>query len=114
VLLWGSGSPRREFLHVSDLAIAACDLLEGGFSGLYNVGYGSDVTIRELAALVGRTVGFDGSVEWDTARADGTPRKLLDSTRVRETGWSPTISLEEGIRSTYEWFVSEAEANNRS
>jgi GDP-L-fucose synthase len=107
VRLWGTGSPRREFLHVSDLARAACDLFEGGFAGLYNVGYGSDVTIRELASLVAKTVGFNGVVEWDTARADGTPRKLLDSSRVRETGWVPTISLEEGLRATYDWYLSE-------
>ena len=114
VQLWGTGSPRREFLHVSDLARAACDLLEGGFAGVYNVGYGSDVTIRDLAALIGKTVGFDGGVEWDTTKADGTPRKLLDSSRARETGWSPTISLEEGLRATYDWYVSEAEAKSRS
>ncbi|MGI8401546.1 MAG: GDP-L-fucose synthase family protein [Gemmatimonadaceae bacterium] len=113
VRLWGTGSPRREFLHVDDLARASCDLLEGGFTGLYNVGYGSDVTIRELAGLVAKTVGFDGEVEWDSTRPDGTPRKLLDSGRVRETGWSPAITLEEGLGTSYDWYVSRGEAVSR-
>lgn len=103
VLLWGTGAPRREFLYVDDLARAACDLMEGGFTGLYNVGFGSDTSIRELAGLVARTVGYVGPIDWDSSKPDGTPRKLLDSGRVRATGWSPKIGLEEGIRLTYEW-----------
>ena len=106
VTLWGSGKPRREFLHVDDLARAAVDLLMGGATGLYNVGYGSDVTIRELAELIQRTVGYDGKVTWDAARPDGTPRKLLDSSRVLATGWRPRIDLERGIEMTYDWFLT--------
>ena len=107
VKLWGSGKPRREFLHVDDLAKAAVDLLERAARGMYNVGYGSDVTIRELAELVQRVVGYDGTVSWDASRPDGTPRKLLDSSRVLATGWRPNISLEDGISQTYEWFLEE-------
>jgi GDP-L-fucose synthase len=110
VSLWGHGRARREFLHVDDAARAAVMMMESGETGLYNVGYGSDLEIRELAALVGRVVGYDGPVEWDTSKPDGTPRKLLDSTLLRERGWEPRITLEDGIRSTYEWYVASREA----
>lgn len=107
VTVWGSGAPRREFLHVDDLARATIALLEAGASGLYNVGFGSDITIRELVEIVRRVVGYEGSVHWDKTRPDGTPRKLLDSSRVLATGWKPEIPLEEGIARTYDWFVAE-------
>jgi GDP-L-fucose synthase len=105
VTLWGSGQAQREFLHVDDLARAAVGMMESDAEGLFNVGFGSDVSIRELADLVARVVGYDGDVAWDTTRPDGTPRKLLDSSRILATGWKPVISLESGIRSTYEWFL---------
>lgn len=101
VTLWGSGSPRREFLHVDDLAEAALCVAASDMTGLVNVGYGSDVSIAELAGIVARTVGYTGDVHWDRCRPDGTPRKLLDSTRIRSLGWRPTTSLEEGIARTY-------------
>jgi GDP-L-fucose synthase len=107
VLLWGTGAPLREFLHVDDLARAACDLTEGGFTGVYNVGFGRDLPIRQLAGLVAQIVGYDGPIGWDLGKPDGTVRKLLDSTKVRATGWSPKIGLEEGIRLTYDWFLKE-------
>ena len=106
VVLWGHGTARREFLHVDDAAEAALLMMESGATGLYNVGSGSDLPIRELAAIVARVVGYDGPVEWDTSKPDGTPRKLMDSSRIREKGWSPRISLEDGIRSTYAWYCS--------
>jgi GDP-L-fucose synthase len=108
VLLWGTGSARREFLHVDDLARAALHVAQAPATGLINVGYGSDVTIRELSELVATTVGYRGTVEWDSSKPDGTPQKLLDSRRVFETGWRPTISLEAGIRSTYAWYLESA------
>jgi GDP-L-fucose synthase len=99
VVNWGSGEPRREFLHVDDLA-AACLLLLDRYDGdeHVNVGAGSDVTIRELAHLVSEAAGYRGRTEWDTGRPDGTPRKLLDSSRMRGLGWRPRIALEDGIR----------------
>jgi len=111
VTLWGTGTARREFLHVDDAAAAAIRMMESGATGLYNVGYGSDLPIRELADVVARVVGYDGPVNWDTSKPDGTPRKLLDSSRIRETGWEPRISLEEGIRSTYEWYLEARSAD---
>jgi GDP-L-fucose synthase len=105
VTLWGHGTARREFLHVDDAANAAVMMMESGVTGLYNVGSGSDLPIRELAEIVARVVGYDGPVKWDTSKPDGTPRKLMDSSRLRARGWSPRISLEDGIRSTYEWYL---------
>lgn len=107
VVLWGSGKALREFLHVDDVARASLHLMEGGYTGLYNVGAGSELTIRELAELIARIVGFEGELKWDTTKSDGTPRKLMDSSRVRSTGWAPAIGLEEGIRSAYEWYRSQ-------
>jgi GDP-L-fucose synthase len=96
--VWGSGTPRREFLHVDDLATALVFLMEGGVAdGLYNIGYGSDVTIRELAIMIGRAAGFEGEVVFDASKPDGTPRKLLDSSKMRALGWEPKIALEDGI-----------------
>ncbi len=105
VTLWGSGTPRREFLHADDLA-SACVLLLEEYSSPepINVGTGEDVTIRELAELIRATVGYDGRLEWDATQPDGTPRKLLDVTRIKALGWSPRIPLGEGLASTYAWF----------
>ena len=103
VTLWGTGSPRREFLHVDDLAAACLRLLDVYDEGEHiNVGVGEDVTIAELAALIADVVGYSGELEWDTSKPDGTPRKLLDVTRMKSLGWEPAIGLREGIASTYE------------
>ena len=112
--LWGTGNPLREFLHVDDLARAACDLMEGGQTGLYNVGSGEELSIRTLAETVSRIVGYHGAVEWDASRPDGTPRKLLDSSKVRATGWSPRIPLEEGISTTYQWYKENWSTDSRA
>jgi len=102
VTLWGTGSPRREFLHVDDLAAACLRLLDVYDEDDHiNVGVGEDITIAELAALVADVVGYTGSVEWDTSKPDGTPRKLLDVSRVRALDWQPRIGLREGIDQTY-------------
>ena len=108
--LWGSGSAQREFMHVDDLARAACDLMESGASGLFNVGSGEEVSIRKLSELVADVVGYDGPVEWDSTRPDGTPRKLLDSSKLRATGWIPRVSLVDGLRSTYDWYLANVAA----
>lgn len=104
---WGSGSPRREFLHVDDMAAACLHLLENydGASQV-NVGTGSDVTIMELAVLVATAVGYTGEIAWDPSKPDGTPRKLLDVSKLAESGWTSTIELEAGIRSTVDWYRS--------
>jgi GDP-L-fucose synthase len=105
VTLWGTGSPRREFLHVDDLARAVVTLLERyDDAPPINVGVGEDVTIRELAELIRDIVGFAGVIEWDTSKPDGTPRKLLDVSRINALGWKAQIGLRDGIASTYEWF----------
>ncbi|MCU0266338.1 MAG: GDP-L-fucose synthase [Actinomycetia bacterium] len=105
VTLWGSGSPRREFLHVDDLARACLFLLERyDDPEPVNVGVGEDLTIRELAELVADVVGYEGTLEWDTTKPDGTPRKLLDVSRLAALGWAPRIGLREGIAATYEWY----------
>lgn len=105
VTLWGSGSPMREFLHVDDLA-AACLFLMNHYNDkpFVNVGTGSDVTIRELAELVQQVTGFSGKIEWDRSKPDGTPRKLMDVSRIHALGWHHRISLEDGVRSVYEDF----------
>ena len=108
VMVWGTGAPRREFLHVEDLASACRFLIENYDSPeIINVGFGDDVTIRELAETICDVVGFKGALVFDATKPDGTPRKLLDTSRLRALGWSPQISLGEGIRRTYEWFASE-------
>lgn len=105
VTIWGTGTPRREFLHVDDLADACLFLLRNYNSPeIINVGYGEDVSIRELAGLVCRVLGFDGEFVFDTSKPDGTPRKLLDSQKLSALGWTPRISLAEGIRSVYEHY----------
>jgi GDP-L-fucose synthase len=105
LVVWGSGKPRREFLHVDDLALACVLLLEKYNSPeIINVGCGEDISIHELAELICDVVGFDGKLVWDATKPDGTPRKLLDVTRLRALGWSPSIPLRDGIAQTYEWF----------
>ena len=105
VTLWGSGSPRREFLHVDDLASAVLVLLDRyDDEWPINVGTGVDVSIRDLATTVAAAVGFDGVIEWDASKPDGTPRKLLDIARISALGWQPTIELANGIASTYDWY----------
>jgi GDP-L-fucose synthase len=105
LIVWGTGKPRREFLHVDDLA-SACLLLLDKYDSpeIINIGCGEDISIRELAELICEIVGFEGELAWDTTEPDGTPRKLLDVTKLRALGWQPTISLREGIARTYEWF----------
>jgi len=107
LIVWGSGMPRREFLHVDDLA-SACLLLLDKYESpeIINVGCGEDISIRELAELICDVVGFNGELAWDTTKPDGTPRKLLDVTRIRTLGWQPETSLREGIARTYEWFLA--------
>ncbi len=105
VVVWGSGKPRREFLHVDDMADAAVFLAKNYDSGeIINVGVGEDVTIRELAELIAEVVGFSGDLVFDASRPDGTPRKLLDVSRLNGLGWQPSVSLREGVASTYEWY----------
>ncbi|MGE0114266.1 MAG: GDP-L-fucose synthase family protein [Steroidobacteraceae bacterium] len=107
VEIWGTGTPRREFLHVDDLA-DACLFLMQHYEGesWVNIGWGRDVTIAELAEIVRKVVGFRGTLRFDTAKPDGTPRKLLDTARLSALGWQPSIELEVGIRETYDWFVN--------
>ena len=103
VEIWGTGSPKREFLHVNDMA-AACVYLMQNYNekGFVNIGCGEDISIKDLALLVKKIVGFEGELQFDSSKPDGTPRKLLDVSRLNATGWKPTISLEDGIRSVYE------------
>ncbi|MDR8397445.1 MULTISPECIES: GDP-L-fucose synthase family protein [Paraburkholderia] len=104
--VWGSGTPRREFLHVDDLAAATLFVLEHNVTeGLFNVGVGEDLSIRELAECICKVAGFDGELVFDTSKPDGTPRKLLDVSRLVQMGWQATIALEDGIASTYRDFV---------
>jgi len=111
VVVWGSGSPLREFLHVDDLAAGLIHLLElKNPPDWVNVGYGSDVTIRELAETVQHVIGYKGKLTWDSEKPDGTPRKLMDSSVIRSTGWEPEIDLECGIRDAYEHFLQDQES----
>ncbi len=105
--IWGSGTPRREFLYVDDCADALVHLMKT-YSGeaQINVGVGTDLTIRELAETIVRVVGFTGSIQYDTSKPDGTPRKLLDVSRLAELGWSAHTDLEEGLRRTYDWYLA--------
>jgi GDP-L-fucose synthase len=104
LMVWGSGKPRRELLHVDDLAEACVLLMQKEIGeGIYNVGTGADVTIRELAETVNRVMGFGGRLVFDASKPDGTPRKLLDISRISGLGWRPHYELEQGIRHTYQW-----------
>jgi GDP-L-fucose synthase len=106
LVVWGSGNPRREFLHVDDLASACLFLLEKYDSPeIINIGWGEDISIRDLAELICDIVGFEGELAWDTTKPDGTPRKLLDITKLHGLGWQPTIPLRDGIVRTYNWFL---------
>jgi GDP-L-fucose synthase len=106
LIVWGSGKPRREFLHVDDLASACLFLLEKYDSPeIVNIGWGEDISIRELAELICDVVGFDGELAWDSTKPNGTPRKLLDITKLRSLGWQPAIPLRDGIAQTYDWFL---------
>jgi GDP-L-fucose synthase len=105
VQLWGTGTPRREFLHVDDVASACVALLERyDEPEPVNIGVGEDISIRELAELVASVVGYDGALEFDTSRPDGTPRKLLDVSRIQALGWKAEIGLRDGLESTYRWY----------
>lgn len=105
VILWGTGKPKREFLHVDDLARAACFLMKRyDEPGWLNIGTGKDVSIKELASIISKTVGYEGKIIFDAIRPDGTPRKLLNVNKVKALGWKAQIPLEEGIENTYEWY----------
>jgi GDP-L-fucose synthase len=105
VMCWGDGSPYREFLHVNDLADAAIMCMKHYESEqIINIGTGVDITIKDLSSLISQVVDFKGEVLWDESKPNGTPRKLLDSTKINELGWKPKISLEKGIQETYLWF----------
>ncbi|MGI9570647.1 MAG: NAD-dependent epimerase/dehydratase family protein, partial [Desulfobulbia bacterium] len=115
VIIWGSGMPKREFLHVNDMAEASLfvmdldkDIYAANTSPMLspiNVGTGSDVSITKLAELIAEVTGFDGRISYDTSKPDGTPRKLMDVSRLANMGWKAKISLEDGIRSTYQWYL---------
>jgi GDP-L-fucose synthase len=105
--VWGTGTPRREFLHVDDLAEACLFLMRRyDAAGWINIGWGRDLTIAELAQALAQVVGFKGSIRFDTSKPDGTPRKLLDTSRMTTLGWVPRIDLQAGLRSTYDWYLS--------
>jgi len=106
VELWGSGSPLREFLHVNDLAEAIVHSMENKLpDNLHNIGTGTDLSIRNLALLIQKIVGHTGEIKWDDTKPDGTPRKLMDVSKMKESGWEAKITLEEGIRETYDWYL---------
>lgn len=106
--IWGTGTPRREFLHVDDMADGCVFLLKhySGFEHV-NLGYGDDVSIKELAETIMSVVGFEGALTYDRSKPDGTPRKLMDSTRLREMGWTPKLDLRSGVEQTYDWFLAQ-------
>jgi GDP-L-fucose synthase len=106
VVVWGTGTPRREFLHVDDLADACLFLMERyDEDELINVGWGEDISIRDLTLMIREIVGYTGEIEFDASKPDGTPRKLLDSSRIRAHGWAPRIPLRAGLESAYQWFL---------
>ena len=112
VTLWGTGSPMREFMHVTDLAEAIRFIME--YDGklpydLINVGTGTDLTIKELALIIQKATGHQGQIQWDTTKPDGTPRKLMDAGRIKSLGWKPQVELEDGIKKAYEWYVTNAD-----
>ena len=111
VELWGDGSPFREFMHVNDLAEAVFFAIENNLSDtLYNVGTGTDISIKNLALLIQKTIGHTGKIKWNDQMPNGTPKKLMDVSRLNEKGWKAHIKLEDGIRSTYDWFLSNQES----
>ena len=106
VTLWGSGTPMREFLHVDDMAEAVVFALENQLSSnLYNIGTGKDVTIKEFAETIKRVIGHQGQIIWDTSKPDGTPRKLMDVSKMKAMGWQYSTELEDGVKNTYRWFL---------
>lgn len=108
VTMWGTGTPRREFCHVDDCAHACVYLMQNySDAEIVNIGVGEDITIKALGELVQTTVGYEGVIEFDTTKPDGTPRKLVDVSRINSLGWSPKVSLEQGVKDTYQWFQSE-------
>ena len=110
VTLWGSGTPMREFLHVADLAKAVVFAVENILpEHLYNVGTGTDVTIKQLAETIQKVVGHTGKINWDRSKPDGTPRKLMDVSKMNALGWKAEIELEKGVEMTYEWFLKHQE-----
>lgn len=110
VVLWGSGTPLREFLFVDDLAEAVVFALDNELpEHLYNVGTGTDLTIKDLAELIQKVTGHQGEIEWDSSKPDGTPRKLMDISKMHDLGWKHRVELEEGIRKTYNWFLENIE-----
>ena len=114
VTLWGTGTPRREFMHSDDLGRACVFLLENYDDDVaINVGVGEDIPINELMELVKQVVGFEGEIQWDSSQPDGTPRKLLDVTRMEVLGWKAQINLEEGIRKTYQWYIENSSTEGR-
>jgi GDP-L-fucose synthase len=110
VVVWGTGTPRREFLHVDDMADACVYLMENfdapDIGEFVNIGLGVDVTIKELAELIGDIVGYNGEIVYDATKPDGTPQKLMDVSRLQELGWAARISLRDGIKQSYDWYVS--------
>jgi GDP-L-fucose synthase len=112
VTVWGSGTPMREFLHTDDLARAVLHLLNCyDADSPINIGWGRDISITNLASLIAELTGYEGEIRWDTDKPDGTPRKLLDSTKIHSLGWTAQISLREGIESTYAWYKSHLEVS---
>lgn len=114
VILWGTGSPKREFLHVDDLA-DACVFLMNNYDGseIVNIGTGKDITIKEIAEMVKGIIGFEGKIIWETTKPDGAPRKLLDITKLNHMGWKPSITLEEGIKTTYRCFCASLDKKSK-
>jgi len=106
VVMWGTGTPRREFMHVDDMADALVYLINNyDGSELINIGMGNDIPINDLALAISKIVGYKGKIEHDLTKPDGTPRKLVDTTKLDKTGWKPKVSLENGLKETYEWFL---------
>ncbi len=107
VTLWGTGKPKREFLHVRDLAEAVLFTFENELEeSMYNIGTGEDLSIKEIALMIQKITGHQGEIIWDTSKPDGTPRKLLDVSKIHYEGWKHTITLEKGLRKTYDWFLN--------
>jgi len=105
VTLWGTGSPKREFLHVDDLASAVMYFIENySLESLYNVGTGIDLSIKELAEKIKKITNYEGKILWDNSYPDGTPRKLLDISKISSLGWKPKIKFDEGLKCTYDWY----------
>ncbi|MDB4274130.1 GDP-L-fucose synthase [Algibacter sp.] len=114
VTLWGSGTPMREFLHVDDLAKAVVFAIENKLpEHLYNVGTGTDVTIKQLAETIQKTIGHNGTINWDTSKPDGTTRKLMDVSKMNNLGWKAEIELKQGIEKTYDWFLENLNSNKK-